>query len=303
MKRAFAAHGLPTPAHREFSTVAELCDLAPLLGYPLVIKPRDFGGSAGVIKISGEDEIAAAFEHCRSILEQYADAFHIPADAFQAEEYVAATDEISVEVLVTRGCPRVLAVTDKYLGPEPWFAELGHVVPSTHSYDSSITEIAERACEALDIELGVAHVEIRLLADGTPKLMEVGARPGGDGIMELVERVYGTSPYEWHIRACLGEEAPAKAAPRPSGTAAVAFLKAPAGRITAIDPSPSLPEPIVNLTVTAVTGDLSEPPICWRSREGFVELFWPGSPRPSRIDDHLELATSLSGSIFTTAQA
>jgi hypothetical protein len=30
-----------------------------------VIEPRDFGGSGGVIKISGQDEIAAAFAHGR----------------------------------------------------------------------------------------------------------------------------------------------------------------------------------------------------------------------------------------------
>jgi biotin carboxylase len=299
MKRVLSAHGIPTPAHREFRSLSELYEVAPALGYPLVIKPRDFGGSGGVIKVQSESDIPSAFEHCQATLNENAPSFCIAADAFQAEEYVAADQEVSVEVLVVRGEPRVLAVTDKYLGPEPWFAEMGHVVPSIHRDDPTVAGLAREACRALEIEIGMAHVEMRLPENGPVKLMEVGARPAGGGIMDLVERAYGVSPYELHIAAWLGREPPATTDLRPLGTAAVAFLKAPVGRIASVRPPSAIPDAVVGLLVTGAPGDLSEPPNSWRSREGVLELFWPGPPRRLRTDEHIRLAASLSESIFT----
>lgn len=299
MKRVLSAHGIPTPIHSEFASLSELYEVAPELGYPLVIKPREFGGSGGVIKVESEAEIPSAFEHCQAVLADNAPSFCIAGDAFQAEEYVAADHEISVEVLVVRGEPRVVAVTDKYLGPEPCFTEMGHVVPSIHSDDSTLTDIAQEACRALGIEIGMAHVEMRVPENGPPQIIEVGARPGGGGIMDLVERVYGISPYELHIAAWLGGEPLITTGLRPRGTAAVAFLKAPPGQGATVRPPSSLPDEVVNLNVSGASADQFKAQATWPPRDGVLELFWPGPPARSRIDEHLRLAAALSESIFT----
>ena len=57
-------------------------------------------------------------------------------------------------------------------------------------------------------------------------------------------------------------------------TAAIAFLKARPGTITAIKPPATLPESVHSFKIQAEVGAISEQPICWRAREGVVEYTW-----------------------------
>ena len=45
------------------------------------------------------------------------------------EEYMQGP-EVSVEVMVVEGEPHILAITDKYITPPPYFVELAHCEPS-----------------------------------------------------------------------------------------------------------------------------------------------------------------------------
>lgn len=303
MKQVLSAAGLPLPRYGAFTTLRELQTLAQDIGFPLVIKPRELAGSVGVIKVSSAEELEPAYRQCIADIKALNGAYMTPEDVFQAEEYIPAMNEVSVEVYNQGELHRVLAVTDKYLGPEPYFVEIGHSVPSVHTRHPQLAGIAERACEALGIRYGIAHFEARITPKGEVRVIEVGARTGGDAIMDLVERAYGINPYELHVASYLGHQRELPADLQARGLAAVAFLKAPEGVLEAVRLPRSLPETIVNMQITAKPKDVSEKPVSWRAREGSLEFFWKGHSPQQGFDEHLKIACAMAAEMFTVREA
>jgi biotin carboxylase len=303
MKERLAARNLPVARFGAFSTLAELEALAATMTFPIVLKPREFAGSAGVLKVETKAHLAAAYRQMLRDVDGMLGAYHVPENAFQAEEYIPTVGEVSIEVANFDDERVVLAVTDKYLGAEPYFVEIGHSVPSRFGDDAKLRQLALDACAALGIDTGIAHVEARVMPDGQFRLIEVGARTGGDAIMDLVERVYGLNPYELHVAAYLGRRPRLPTHLQARGVSAVAFLKAPAGTIRGVHALARPIEGLVSLNVTAKPGDVSEPPLSWRAREGTIELFWPDLAPSQLALRHLRLADELATALFTVEPA
>ena len=85
--------------------------------------------------------------------------------------------------MVIDGEPHVLQITDKLTTGAPHFVEMGHSQPTRQCAENQkqIRDLAIRACKAVGINIGPAHVEMILTKDG-PKMVELGARMGGDCI-------------------------------------------------------------------------------------------------------------------------
>ncbi|KJV26711.1 hypothetical protein VI06_16380 [Aquitalea magnusonii] len=298
MKQVLANAGLPVPRYGAFATLDELRQLAADIGLPVVIKPRELAGSVGVIKVTDTASLEAAFEQCIADIKALGGAYRTPEDVFLVEEYIPAQQEVSVEVINQGDFHRVIAVTDKYLGPEPYFVEVGHSVPSVHSSNKQLIDIAERACAALGIQFGMAHFEARITPAGEVRIIEVGARTGGDAIMDLVERSFGLNPYQLHVASYLGQPLALPAQLPPRGLSAIAFLKAEEGVIESVKLPASMPETIVNMQVTGKPKDISEKPLSWRAREGSLEFFWKGRPPEQGFNEHLLAAQQLALSMF-----
>jgi D-alanine-D-alanine ligase-like ATP-grasp enzyme len=275
MKQTLLAAGVQTPRAQLVHSEEELLEAIDTIGLPVVIKPYDFGGSGGVVMATTREEALAGLAESMSIIAEYGTTYHIQGDGYLVEQLVDSDDEVSVEVLCGDGRAEVLAVTEKYLSPRPWFAELAHLVPSYRTTDPVVTDLAERACVALGINRGLAHVEIKFDADGKPWVIEVAARPGGDGIMDQVERAYALNPYALHVGSYLGTDLlDVVAAAEPTRTAAIAFLKANPGRIEEINDKAPLPPEVRNVYIGAKAGDLSHAAKNWSTREGYIELEW-----------------------------
>ncbi len=300
MKDRLLAAGLATPRYRQVDSVDAVHEAIAEFGLPCVIKPSAFGGSLGVRLIRAATDAPEAYEYVRTIIDQTAATFTVKNRSIQVEEFCALTDEVSVEVLNHRDRRVVLAVVDKSLGPEPYFAEIGHRVPSRYSDRPDVRELALASCAAIGLDRGLAHVEIRLEPGRDPQIIEVGARTAGDGILDLVERALGISPYELHVRSYL-DQLDELALPGPAaGVAAIATLKAPPGRITRIA-TPAVAHPAVSsYEVFAMPGQVSAAISAnYLTREGYVECFWPdatGESVPSRA--HLDIADQLAAQIF-----
>ena len=91
--------------------------------------------------------------------------------------------EVSVEVLMKDGKGHVLAVTDKMTTGAPYFVEIGHSEQSQLNKKTvdDIKKLAVNALLAVGVTNGPGHVEIIVTNEG-PKLVELGARLGGDFI-------------------------------------------------------------------------------------------------------------------------
>ncbi len=300
MKQAFIAAKLSTPKYELFQDLEGLRLAVTKLGLPVVVKPSAAAHSIGVIKINNLAELESAFEYCISGLKAVQDSWKISNCFFQAEQFIEADREVSVEVINHGHEHRVLAVTEKYLTPPPFFAEIGHMVPSLDKDNLKLKLLAIEACEALGIDHGVSHVEVRIDSQDEPFLIEVAARPGGDGIMDQVERAYGLNLYDLHIRSYLGTLESLPMEPTLRGVSAIAFMQTRRGTIQSVSPLKELPKEVVSLYITGRKGDVIGGSLNYDDRVGTVEFFWPGV-KLNLGRKHLEMADGLAEKIFSIA--
>lgn len=222
MIRAFAEAGVAHPWYYILKDPAQ--ELPEDLTFPCIAKPTDNAGSRGVVLINSREELKSALSYSSE---------NGRSGAVIVEEYMTGP-EVSVEIITWQGIPHVLQVTDKLTTGAPHFVEMGHCQPSRLPEEDvqRIRELACRAVKAVGIESGPAHVEIILTAQG-PKLVELGARMGGDCITShLVPLSTGIDMTKATIDICLGQ-AP-DISPKFRKNSAIAFIDAPAGVITAI---------------------------------------------------------------------
>jgi len=297
MKQILLDAAVPTAAACLISGPEELELALERIGFPVVIKPVDFGGSGGVSLARNPQEAREALKFAMDMMAEYAGTYQVDASHFLVEAFIESEEEVSVEVLCHGGAYQAIAVTEKYLSPLPYFAEIGHLVPSHRSGNQRLKEIACQACEALGINLGIAHVEIKIKGDQY-WVIELAARPGGDAIMDLVEKAYGENMYKRHVMSYMGLAPLFEVLPQARKTAAVSFLKAAVGQIVAIEEDVALPADITSIEITAKPGLVSEASKCWRSREGIVQFEW-ADIRDSRRTDFIETTQRLSHAIFS----
>lgn len=198
MIKAFVSNGVEAPQYLFLSDSQDLQAHREEIRYPCVMKPTDNAGSRGVILIQKPDELDSAYQYSRS----QSRSGHVIV-----EEYMKG-QEVSVEVVVYHGVPHILAVTDKLTTGAPYFVEMGHSQPSQLPEPDleRIRDLASRAVLSVGIENGPAHVEIILTVDG-PKMVELGARMGGDCITtHLVPLSTGIDMVKATIDIALGEE-------------------------------------------------------------------------------------------------
>jgi D-alanine-D-alanine ligase-like ATP-grasp enzyme len=307
MKDRFVQAGVPTPRHIELADdagVAVALAAADELGYPCVVKPAAFGGSLGVTQAGNPAELRQRFDYVRAIIDRNAATFTVPSRGILIEELCRLDREVSVEVLNSGDRRWVLAVTDKSLGPAPYFAEMGHLIPSRQTGRADLGEVAMAACAAIGLDRGMAHVEVRYSDDQLPpQVIEIGARTAGGAIPDLMEAALGISAYELHVRSYLGSlgEPPAT---KPAGVAGFAVIKAPPGRIRAIRKPTRLDPAITNYELHAEVGTISELPQSYLQREGYLQLYWPAAqPVEVAEDAHLAIAADLAGQLFEVEPA
>lgn len=224
MIKCFNEHGVEHPWYFILSNTDELDGVINKISFPCISKPTDNSGSRGVMLIHNEDELRCAVSYS---------AENGRSGGVIIEEYMVGP-EVSVEIVTLGGEPHVLNVTDKLTTGAPHFVEMGHSQPSALSPADveKIKDLACRAVRAVGITNGPAHVEIILTKDG-PKMVELGARMGGDCITtHLVPLSTGIDMVEATIRLSTGELP--DIAPKFKKGSAIRYFDVPSGKITAI---------------------------------------------------------------------
>ena len=172
MRRCFKDNGVPSP---KFTMAAKGATYnTEGFKYPLIVKPTDRSGSKGVEKVTEPAQLEQAV--IRAQRESFGDEAII-------EEYVSGR-EISVESISYNGNHFLLQITDKVTTGAPFFVELEHHEPSTLSDDvkRKVGDIVMHALDALHIRYGASHSELKITDDGSIRVIEIGARMGGDFI-------------------------------------------------------------------------------------------------------------------------
>jgi len=221
MRQRLAAAGLPQPRFFLVGSGADARRAAADVGGPVVVKPRAGWASLSVVRADDPLAAGAAYLEVAAVCQA-----KFGTSQVLVEEYVAGA-ELSVELVRAAGRTHLLSITDKPLPMTgPAFMELEHVTPSQHPVplQDEVRRLAVLTLDALGIDVGAAHVEMRLGPDG-PRLVEAAARPGGNRIPDLVRLSRGADMGEMVLRAHLGE--PAAEVPSAVAAAGIRFLLFP----------------------------------------------------------------------------
>lgn len=181
--------GVPIPEYYAATDFAGFLEAVDRLNGHCIVKPADNAGSRGVVLLGGserqdgileDEEHGEAMERKRRVYEYSLE--NSRNGTVMVEEYMKGA-EVSVEIMVVEGEPHILAITDKYITPPPYFVELAHCEPSRLDEETQnrIREVASQAVRAIGIENAPAHVEVKVTPEG-PKIVELAARLGGDFI-------------------------------------------------------------------------------------------------------------------------
>ncbi len=185
MRLRFLSQNISSPnVLRIFTNLADVVLGSGLLYYPVVVKPSDMACSLFVRLVNSQKELVNAAEQI--FHEAMQPLEYAARKVILVEEYIEGP-EYSVELFLHSGIVEFSVVTAKDKGPLPYFVEIGHTVPApvASSVERQLVEVATNAAASLGLKYGPCHVEI-VIHDGTPKIIELAARVGGDNITKLV---------------------------------------------------------------------------------------------------------------------
>lgn len=176
MRKAFKDNGIETPY---FILIDELSILEKLreeieAHLPLIIKPTDRSGSRAIGKACSYEEV---LNYTKKAMESSFEGKAI------IEEYIEG-EEFSIEGITYNGVHSFLAITRKATTGEPNFIETGHIEPSglDKNVVNKIYNTVYKALDALGITNSATHCEFRISPNGDIRIIEIGARMGGDCI-------------------------------------------------------------------------------------------------------------------------
>ncbi len=179
MKQVLDAAGIRTPWHVSTTTVAGVWDAAEQIGFPLIVKPIDGAGSADTYRIDSVQELAEVLPLLR----------HVPE--LSVEEFVDG-EELTYDTVCANG--HVLFENVLWYRPRPLQMRMHEWVSpvSISLRDLTVADIqggrqmGADVLAALGFNAGFTHMEWYRKADGEVVFGEIGARPPGARVTDMM---------------------------------------------------------------------------------------------------------------------
>ena len=173
MRKAFRDNRVQTLKFQKVQSRDDIQKLANMQ-YPLIVKPTDRSGSRAITKVSNKDELKDAIARA---LENSFEKGAIVEEFIEGQEY-------SAEGITYNGKHTFLTITKKATTGAPNFIETGHIEPAglTKEMEEKVYIELDKALTALEITNSATHSEFKINDKGEVKIIEIGARMGGDCI-------------------------------------------------------------------------------------------------------------------------
>ncbi len=202
MRQAFQSKKVSVPKFIKVQKIDEdVLQKIKNMNMPIIVKPTDRSGSRSITKIEKLDinKLQKAVEEAINV------SFEKKAII---EEYIEG-EEFSAESISYKGNHTLLTVTRKETTGAPHFIETGHIQPA--GLDKKTMEKIEKevflGLNSLQIENGASHAEFKITPNGEIKIIEIGARMGGDCIgSDLVQISTGYDFLKMVIDVALGNK-------------------------------------------------------------------------------------------------
>ncbi len=198
-KKLFEAKADDTEQLYELSNDEDIARVKNVAVFPVMVKPSDGSGSRGASKVEKAEDFERACKEAMSC--------SLTHKAI-VETFVVGK-EYGVESLVCGGKIHVLGVMRKWMTEPPYYAELGHSIPSCldKEVEDKIRECAYKAIEALGVNFGSVNMDLLLSEDNSVHIVDIGARMGGNLIgSNIIPAGTGIDYIEAMIRSAVGDE-------------------------------------------------------------------------------------------------
>jgi hypothetical protein len=179
MKQKIDSAGIRTPWHASATTVAEVWEAAERVGYPLIVKPIAGAGSADTYRVDSTEELAEVLPLLR----------HVPE--VSVEEFVDG-EEFTYDTVCANGS--ILFENIMWYRPRPlqmkmheWISPASIVLRDLNVPDlQGGREMGGEVLPALGFRSGFTHMEWYRKANGEAVFGEIGGRPPGARVVDLM---------------------------------------------------------------------------------------------------------------------
>lgn len=198
-KCLYDAHADDTGYSYEIHSIEEAEKYKGEIKYPVMVKPCDGSGSRGASRVDSSDNFVNA---CIFAMEGSITHRAVAEPFIHGKEY-------GVESFVNNGSIHILAVMQKEMTQPPYYAELGHAIPSglTNELETKVKECVTKALIALNVNHGSVNMDLLITNDGNVHIVDIGARMGGNLIGSHIIPIGTGIDYMGNmIKAAVGDE-------------------------------------------------------------------------------------------------
>lgn len=221
-RQALDRHGLSPVRHRIVTDPSDAAAFLQEAGGRCVLKPGKGAGSLHINVVRNAEEAERAFNAITAF----------GYGGVLAEEFLEGP-VVSVEAFSHNGTHVVLGICEYQVNDHfvEWECSVSADVALPHL--PALHQLTADVLDAVGLKDGPSHSEFVLTAAG-PRLLETHNRLSGNGIPELVRRATGWDPARLFMTVPLGIETLPSTAPEPLRGAAIRFLAAAPGTVTAV---------------------------------------------------------------------
>lgn len=173
-KCLFENHVDDTEQAYEVHRNTSIKELANKIVYPVMVKPCDGSGSRGASRV---DKAEYLQEACKYAMDGSI------TDRAEIETFIIGK-EYGAETLVANGEINVLGIMQKWMTNPPYYAELGHSIPTDlkKEVEDKAIKCVKNAIKALGVNFGSVNMDMLITEDGKVYIIDIGARMGGNMI-------------------------------------------------------------------------------------------------------------------------
>ncbi|WP_161597770.1 lyase family protein [Fluviispira multicolorata] len=203
-----AKFDIPIPYTILIKNENDFIQIQQKIQFPVVVKPASGSGSIGVKLCKNLNDFV---QHVKQLLSHTKNERGNSVEPkILVQEYIMGS-EYSVEVLKTEKNFEILGITQKYLGEEPYFLEIGHDFPAKLSSDIElkIKNTVLKSLNAMNFIFGAAHIELRI-HNNQAYIIEINPRLAGGMIPALIEKSLGIDLIDLLLDLYCGKEVDVK---------------------------------------------------------------------------------------------
>lgn len=188
--------GIAQHPFRLASTNKELKDAVAAIGLPALVKPADGYGSQNIYVLKEWMDLDPLLTPLEDMLPSKTDyGLGVKANDILLVERFMTGEIIGCDTVTLNGRHQLIGVNQKIFYDSPSFAIKGGCFVPNKGQFAEIEDFAKSLLDAVDFDIGFAHIEMMLTHEG-PQLIEINPRLVGAKIGRMISMAVNSSIYE-----------------------------------------------------------------------------------------------------------